>query len=154
MPHKDGIERVTSFIKKNGASKDEIELCEIFLKHILQKNYFEFNNTLYLQTSGTAMGTRCAPNYDIIFMAEIEEEFLQSQTKVPRIWLRFIDDIFMVWNHTRQELDIFTTDLNKFHPTIKSNFLPENIKELVPVSSPLPDLDLQTEPQLLLEEFI
>ena len=31
--------------------------------------------------------------------------------------------------------------------------LPENIKELVPVSSPLPDLDLQTEPQLLLEEF-
>ena len=31
--------------------------------------------------------------------------------------------------------------------------LPENIKELVPVSSPLPDLDLQTEPQLPLEEF-
>ena len=35
IPHKDGIERVTAFIKKNGASKDEIELCEIFLKHIL-----------------------------------------------------------------------------------------------------------------------
>ena len=119
IPHKDGIERVTSFIKKNGASKDEIELCEVFLKHILQKNYFEFNNILYLQTSGTAMGTRCAPNYAVIFMAETEEEFLQSQTKVSRIWLRFRDDIFMVWNHTREELDIFTTDLNKFHPTIK-----------------------------------
>ena len=65
------------------------------------------------------MGTRCAPNYAIIFMAEIEEEFLKSQTKVPRIWLRFIDDIFMVWNHTREELDKFTTDLNEFHPTIK-----------------------------------
>ena len=31
--------------------------------------------------------------------------------------------------------------------------LPENIKELFPVSSPLPDLDPQTEPQLPLEEF-
>ena len=31
--------------------------------------------------------------------------------------------------------------------------LPENIKELVPVSSPLPDLDLQIEPQLPLEDF-
>ena len=30
--------------------------------------------------------------------------------------------------------------------------LSENIKELVPVSSPIPDLDLQTELALLLEE--
>ena len=107
MPHQDGIERVTSFIKKNGASADEIELCEIFLQHILQKNYFEFNNTLYLQTSGTAMGTRCAPNYAIIFMAEIEEEFLRSQKKIPRIWLRFIDDKFMVWNHMNSPKILF-----------------------------------------------
>ena len=31
--------------------------------------------------------------------------------------------------------------------------LPENIKELVPASSPLPDLDLQTELQLPLQEY-
>ena len=52
-------------------------------------------------------------------MAEIEEEFLKSQTKIPRIWLRFIDDIFMVWNHTGKELDTFITYLNTFYPTIK-----------------------------------
>ena len=119
IPHKDGIERVTTFIKKNGASEQEIELCEIFLKHILQKNYFEFNGKTYLQISGTAMGTRCAPNYAIIFMAEIEEEFIQTQNKTPQIWLRFIDDIFMVWNHSREELDTFLSNLNNFHQTIK-----------------------------------
>ena len=44
--------------------------------------------------------------------------------------------------------------LSIFEETIIEMFnLPENIKELVPVSSSLPDLDLQTEPQLLLEEF-
>ena len=31
--------------------------------------------------------------------------------------------------------------------------LPENIEELVPVWSPLPDLDLQIETQLPLEDF-
>ena len=35
IPHKEGIERVTTFIRKNGATEQEIELCE----HILQKNY-------------------------------------------------------------------------------------------------------------------
>ena len=44
--------------------------------------------------------------------------------------------------------------LSIFEETIIEMFnLPENIKELVPVSSPLPDLDLQTEPQLPLEEY-
>ena len=44
--------------------------------------------------------------------------------------------------------------LSIFEETIIEMFnLPENIKELVPVSSPLPDLDLQTESQLLLKEY-
>ena len=44
--------------------------------------------------------------------------------------------------------------LSIFEETLIEMFnLPENIKELVPVSSPLPDLDLQTEPQLPLEEY-
>ena len=44
--------------------------------------------------------------------------------------------------------------LSIFEETIVEMFnLPENIKELVPVSSPLPDLDLQIEPQLPLEDF-
>ena len=43
---------------------------ETQLNHILKKNYFEFNNETYLQISGTVIGTRCASNYAIIFMAE------------------------------------------------------------------------------------
>ena len=72
---------------------------ETLLKHILKKNYFEFNNEYYLQISGTAMGTRCAPNYAIIFMAELEEQFLTTVILKTRIWKRFIDDIFIIWKH-------------------------------------------------------
>ena len=52
-------------------------------------------------------------------MAELEEDFLQQQPKKPIIWKRFIDDIFLVWTHTAQELEVFMDNLNSFHPTIK-----------------------------------
>ena len=119
IPHQDGIEKTRRFLSRHGASQAEITLTETLLGHILKKNYFQFNNEHYLQISGTAMGTRCAPNYAIIFMAELEEEFLATINKKPKIWRRFIDDIFMIWNHGELELTKLLEELNKFHPTIK-----------------------------------
>ena len=68
-------------------------------------------------------GIRCTPNYTIIFMAVLEEEILEQATKKIRLWIRFINDIFMIWNHTLVELDQFIEDLIIFHPTI--NFTKE-----------------------------
>ena len=107
------------FLTKHNAPQEELVLVETLLEHILKKNYFEFNNEYYLQISGTAMGTRCAPNYAIIFMAELEEQFLSTVTLKPRIWKRFIDDIFIIWNHGEAELQHLLDQLNQFHPTIK-----------------------------------
>ena len=119
IPHEEGIERVIKFLKKHNAPDNEILLVKKLLPHILKMNYFQFNNEIYLQTSLTAMGTRCAPNYAIIFMAEVEEEFLTQSTWKPRIWIRYIDDIFMVWQHNLNQLENFIEELNNFHPTIK-----------------------------------
>ena len=35
------------------------------------------------------------------------------------IWKRYIDDIFLIWNGNRDELNQFITNINKVHPTIK-----------------------------------
>ena len=43
---------------------------------VLTKNYFNFSDQLYEQKQGTAMGTRMAPNYDIIFMHYLKKTFL------------------------------------------------------------------------------
>ena len=59
--HEDGIEKVTNYLRRHGATTAEIDLTQSLLEHILKKNYFEFNNKIYLQTSGTAMGTRMCP---------------------------------------------------------------------------------------------
>ena len=86
---------------------------------VLTKNYFKFNDKLYKQIQGTAMGTRMAPNYAIIFMHYLETNFLSNYPKQPKIWLRFRDDIFMIWKEGKPELEKFLDAFNSYHPTIK-----------------------------------
>ena len=60
-----------------------------------------------------------APNYAIIFMHSVEEEILKNTTLKPRIWRRFIDDIFIVWTHGKETLEKFLNYINQVHETIK-----------------------------------
>ena len=77
---------------------------------------------MYIQKQGTAMGTRMAPNYAIIFMCYLESNMLNQSTLKPKTWLRFIDDIFMVWSHGIQALTLFMDMINSHHPTIKFTY--------------------------------
>jgi hypothetical protein len=88
------------------------------LEHVLYMNNFDFNGTHYLQVGGTAMGTRVAPSFANIFMADFEERFVYTYHTKPLIWLRYIDDIFMIWDHDRESLDQFTSHLNNCHHSI------------------------------------
>ena len=54
-----------------------------------------------------------------IFMPNIEKEILRQSTYKPLVWKRFIDDVFSLWNITKDEVDDFIEQTNKFHPTIK-----------------------------------
>ena len=86
---------------------------------ILKENSFQFIGKNYLQTHGTAMGTKMAVAFANIFMAEIETKLInQSKTK-PTKWKRYIDDIFSLWDSNRQEIDLLIKQANNFHPTIK-----------------------------------
>ena len=63
-----------------------------------------------------------APNYAIIFMHYLETNFLISYPTPPRVWLRFTDDIFMIWKYGEQQLRRFLEALNHHHPTIKFTY--------------------------------
>ena len=65
------------------------------------------------------MGTGVAPNYANLFMDRFETKALEGWDKKPLLWLRFIDDIFMIWTHVSNELDKFIKYLNEIHPKIK-----------------------------------
>ena len=63
---------------------------------VLENNHFRFNKDNYIQKIGTAMGSPMAPAYASLFMGKHKQEFLESRDLVPSVWLRFLDDIFMV----------------------------------------------------------
>ena len=68
------------------------------------------------------MGTRMALSYANLFMKYIEIQLIDTSPKKPKMWLRFIDDIFMIWGHGRHELENFIHLANNLHPTIKFSF--------------------------------
>ena len=82
-------------------------------------NHFEFNTKLYLQISGTAMGTFSAPSLVNLFMGNLEQIPLSDCQPKPLIWLRFIDDIFLIWTHDEDELNRFVQYATQVHYKIK-----------------------------------
>ena len=58
-----------------------------------------------------------------IFMANIEKEILRQSTYKPLVWKRSKrfddDDVYSLWNITKDEVDDFIEQANNFHPTIK-----------------------------------
>ena len=93
---------------------------------VLKSNIFEFNSELLLQLIGTAMGTKCAPNYSNIFLArKIDGDILRLAAQhgegiFPiRLFKRFLDDIVMLWCGTVERLHMFIEDINTINPAIQ-----------------------------------
>ena len=69
------------------------------------------------------MGTICAPAYANIFMAEFEQKYIYPLRKDKLIlFLRYTDDIFMIWTKSEKQLKDFMGELNQKHPSIKFNY--------------------------------
>jgi hypothetical protein len=89
---------------------------------VLSYNHFTFNGCYYTQVDGTAMGTKFAPNYAIIFMSQYEDGLLRKAELKPMCWFRFIDDIFFIWTHGTTALLEFMRIANEHNPAIKLTF--------------------------------
>ena len=86
------------------------------------------------------MGTICAPAYANIFMAQFEKQHIYPYIKNKSVlYLQYIEDIFMMWTGTKEELVIFLEKLNSKHKTIKFELHahsdhPKSLKRSIPYS--------------------
>ena len=107
----------------NYTKKTVATIVRTFLALILTLKDLIFDSKFYLQIKGCAMGTICAPAYANLFMSEFEERCIYPLIKnESSSYLRFIDDIFMVWNKSENELKSFINEVNKKHHSIKFGF--------------------------------
>ena len=123
IPNNEGIKAVREAYEKHSSKKISTKVIIAFLSLILTLNNFIFNCCHYVQVMGCAMGTICAPAYANIFMAKFETKHIYPYIKDKALlFLRYIDDIFMIWNGTKEELISFIEELNKKHKTIKFDY--------------------------------
>ena len=123
IPNAEGISAVKRTFNNYSKKTTSTKVIQTFLALILTLNNFVFDCIHYLQIKGCAMGTICAPAYANIFMANFELKYVYPHIKdKTKMLLRFIDDLFMTWTGSEQELLDFINDLNKKHSSTKFEF--------------------------------
>ena len=112
-----------------------IEALDIVLKN----NTFIFNNTLFLQLIGTAMGTKMAPTYANLVLGYLELKLysecerlhgLEFRQFIEKGWKRYLDDGYITWNNTFGNIQLLEDLLNNLHKSIR--FTSENNKDRIP----------------------
>ena len=121
IPNDEGCEATYHALLKNrgvDVHPSNLSITEL-LSQVLTYNNFRFNGRNYLQVGGTAMGTKLAPSYANIFMSSFENKHVYTYHLQPLMWLRYINDVFCIWQHGKKELDDFLIHLNSVHRSIK-----------------------------------
>lgn len=121
IPNKEGRLAIAYWLNKfNHPFKEEILDG---LRIIMEYNWFSFGDTYWRQTSGTAMGTPCAPSYANLFLAYYEETVLLPMFKNNfLLYKRLIDDVLIIWQrdqHLPYAFNHFKAKLKTTFPGIK-----------------------------------
>ena len=104
IPHDEGLIAMRKALDlrkdKRISTESLIELAECVLKN----NIFEHNLSFYKQLRGTAIGSKTAPPYAIIFLGDLEERFFSDCDISSLVWWRYIDDILCFGNMVKKRL--------------------------------------------------
>lgn len=131
IPHDLGKKAISYWINKHTETLHPRFTEEFIIESIdiiLNNNSFQFNNNNYIQTLGTAMGTKMAPTYATLTLAYLEEtlydrieEIFDTNTKDTFIksWKRYLDDCFILWRPTWGNIKNLESILQNLHPKIK-----------------------------------
>nr|XP_022909662.1 uncharacterized protein LOC111420848 [Onthophagus taurus] len=123
VPVKDAVDGLRQKLIPEGLPKYVPGLVE----YCLSSTYFSWKGEFYEQCEGAAMGSPLSPVIANFCMEMFEEEALK---KSPKLWLHYVDDSFVIWQHGKEQLQEFLDHLNSQHPMIKFTMETETAKQL------------------------
>jgi hypothetical protein len=120
IPHEGALNAVKAMLNKHrkGQVRPTNDTLVKLLEMVLTKNNFTFNGKHFLQLIGTAIGTKSAPGVANHYLAWFEALFLYTFRLQAFLYVRYIDDCFLIWHHTLEELHQLVEHLNEQVPTI------------------------------------
>lgn len=100
------------------------------LNLIINNNFFRFDNRVYLQEEGAPMGSPISGLLAEFILRPLEEDINCNFKNPPMVWWRYVDDVFIVWQHDVVLLDEFFSLINGLNPKIKFTLEKERDKTL------------------------
>ena len=109
------------------------------LNLIFNNSFFLFNESLYKQTDGLAMGNPLAPAMANIFFCNLEQQIFDNCPQIfrPSFYQRYLDDTYPIFS-SEHEANQFFNFINSAYPNIKFTIEKE-------YNNSLPFLDLLTQ---------
>ena len=93
----------------NGFNKKQFTKLLCFA---VQDNVFMFNNELFKQVDGVAMGSPLGPLFANFFLSFLEQKYFTEYNNVkPTFYVRYVDDTFVLFND-RSHIEQFVAYLN------------------------------------------
>ena len=69
------------------------------LEMVLKRNYFQIIGHNFQQVGETAICTKAALSFAIIYMGGFEDDYVNTYHFQPTLYIMYIDDIFMLCQH-------------------------------------------------------
>lgn len=118
IPIPETIEILEQWLISNQLPDCKVKEFLLLTRLCMNQNAFQFNSKIYSQEFGTAMGNPLSPFLANLFMSHFET-VASSYNSFPRLFKRYVDDIFAVVNYSPNELADFIEYLNGLYPSIK-----------------------------------
>lgn len=122
------VDETISLVKNNlenysDLTKGAIEELVMLLRTVLQQNYFQFNNSYYIQNEGLAMGSPLSSILAEIYLNNIEINHIFSPTSNVAnnilFYRRYVDDTLVIYKGNVRQLEILNNKLNAIAPKLK-----------------------------------
>ncbi|XP_041440270.1 uncharacterized protein LOC121400667 [Xenopus laevis] len=121
IPQEEGIRYIEEALLDTTIDTQLVYFLLDCLTMVLCKNYFRFGGEYYWQRQGTSMGAPVAPSFANLFVRRLEEKFFLRHRLSEHIilYLRYVDDILILWNGTMDALNEMVNEANGSHETIQ-----------------------------------
>jgi len=121
IPVDNTINLIENTLNNKKESRIYIKQITNILHTILKQNYFEYNNKIYQQTDGLAMGAPTSAIISETFLQEIDKSIINiiKENDPHGIYYRYVDDAIYISQNNGININKITQEINKIHNKIK-----------------------------------
>ena len=120
VPIKECLEIVEEKLNSDDTLGERTTLTPSTITNLLSlcmsSTYFGFEESIFEQKAGVPMGSPVSPILADLYMEYFEQKAITMHQEKPDLWLRYVDDTFVIWKHGREK---FLSHLNSYNDYIK-----------------------------------